>query len=387
MNAVTAADGVALLGVRHHGPGSARGVRAALDRLQPGIVLVEGPPEADAVLALAADPGMRPPVALLAHVVDEPSRAGFWPFAEFSPSGRRSAGRPDARCRCASSTCPPRTRSCSATSEEKGREEKETGEKRRRRGRTRASTRSPCWRARPATTTRSGGGRTPSSTAAGTGRGTATRWPRSGRSPRPWACCARPTATGASAGRGARGPHAAADTGGAPRAREGGRGVRGLARARARRGRRGHRRPGPDQGPAQGEGRGHLGALDAPQALPGQWLRGGRRLPRLVPPSVHLARPARRPVDDQGRRPAARGGPPGLLRARHRGGTARRHPRDAARPSAARARRDHGRGTGGDVRRIGCAAGADPGPAGGGGRAGRGPRGRAGGAPRPRPGA
>ncbi|WP_405768044.1 DUF5682 family protein [Actinacidiphila glaucinigra] len=82
---MTAADGVALLGVRHHGPGSARAVRAALDRLEPRIVLVEGPPEADAVLGLAADPGMRPPVALLAHVVDEPSRAGFWPFAEFSP--------------------------------------------------------------------------------------------------------------------------------------------------------------------------------------------------------------------------------------------------------------------------------------------------------------
>ncbi|MEU4097573.1 DUF5682 family protein [Streptomyces sp. NPDC026673] len=82
---MTGSDGVALLGVRHHGPGSARGVRAALDRLEPRIVLVEGPPEADAVLDLAADPGMRPPVALLAHVVDEPSRAGFWPFAEFSP--------------------------------------------------------------------------------------------------------------------------------------------------------------------------------------------------------------------------------------------------------------------------------------------------------------
>lgn len=75
----------ALLGVRHHGPGSARAVRAALDRYEPGIVLIEGPPEADAVVGLAADEGMRPPVALLAHAVDEPSRAGFWPFAEFSP--------------------------------------------------------------------------------------------------------------------------------------------------------------------------------------------------------------------------------------------------------------------------------------------------------------
>ena len=31
------------------------------------------------------DEGMRPPVALLAHAVDEPGRAAFWPLAEFSP--------------------------------------------------------------------------------------------------------------------------------------------------------------------------------------------------------------------------------------------------------------------------------------------------------------
>ncbi|WP_225099702.1 DUF5682 family protein [Streptomyces sp. CoH27] len=74
-----------LLGVRHHGPGSARAVRAALDAARPATVLIEGPPEADALIPLAADPGLRPPVALLAHAVDEPGRSAFWPFAEFSP--------------------------------------------------------------------------------------------------------------------------------------------------------------------------------------------------------------------------------------------------------------------------------------------------------------
>ncbi|MEE4541762.1 DUF5682 family protein [Streptomyces sp. V4-01] len=78
-------EDLVLLGVRHHGPGSARAVRAALDAYRPQAVLIEGPPEADALTALAADPAMRPPVALLAHVVDDPSRAAFWPFAEFSP--------------------------------------------------------------------------------------------------------------------------------------------------------------------------------------------------------------------------------------------------------------------------------------------------------------
>ncbi|MGI5156239.1 DUF5682 family protein [Microbispora sp. CA-102843] len=77
--------GLSVLGVRHHGPGSARAVRDELDRIRPDLVLVEGPPEADGLVALAADPGMRPPVALLAYVPGEPPRAAFWPFAEFSP--------------------------------------------------------------------------------------------------------------------------------------------------------------------------------------------------------------------------------------------------------------------------------------------------------------
>ncbi|MET7743988.1 DUF5682 family protein [Streptomyces sp. NPDC005385] len=77
--------GPLLLGVRHHGPGSARAVRAALEAAAPRVVLVEGPPEADPLVHLAADTDMRPPVALLAHVVDEPGQSAFWPLAEFSP--------------------------------------------------------------------------------------------------------------------------------------------------------------------------------------------------------------------------------------------------------------------------------------------------------------
>ncbi|MFE7269091.1 DUF5682 family protein [Streptomyces sp. NPDC057623] len=77
--------GPLLLGVRHHGPGSARAVRAALEAARPRTVLIEGPPEADELIPLAADEAMRPPVALLAHAVDEPGRSAFWPLAEFSP--------------------------------------------------------------------------------------------------------------------------------------------------------------------------------------------------------------------------------------------------------------------------------------------------------------
>jgi hypothetical protein len=76
---------VTVLGIRHHGPGSARSVVAALDRLDPDLVCIEGPPEAEAILGLAADPAMVPPVALLAYDVDRPERAAFWPLAAFSP--------------------------------------------------------------------------------------------------------------------------------------------------------------------------------------------------------------------------------------------------------------------------------------------------------------
>lgn len=75
----------ALYGIRHHGPGSARSVRAALAEQRPDVVLIEGPPEADGLVALAADARMRPPVALLGYVPGEPRKAAFWPFAAFSP--------------------------------------------------------------------------------------------------------------------------------------------------------------------------------------------------------------------------------------------------------------------------------------------------------------
>ncbi|GGM10322.1 DUF5682 family protein [Dactylosporangium sucinum] len=77
-----------LLGVRHHGPGSARAVRRALAAFQPQVVLIEGPPEADSLVPIAGHEDMRAPVALLAYPADHPDprlRASFWPFAEFSP--------------------------------------------------------------------------------------------------------------------------------------------------------------------------------------------------------------------------------------------------------------------------------------------------------------
>src|SRR5690349_24519293 len=76
---------VEVLGVRHHGPGSARSVGRALDELRPDVVVIEGPPELDALIPLAGDPDLVPPVAGLVYAVEAPRRAAFYPFAAFSP--------------------------------------------------------------------------------------------------------------------------------------------------------------------------------------------------------------------------------------------------------------------------------------------------------------
>ncbi|NSL87069.1 hypothetical protein ECE50_009525 [Chitinophaga sp. Mgbs1] len=76
---------VHILGIRHHGPGSARNVKAFLEELQPDIVLVEGPPEADAILQWAGHEGLQPPVAILVYQPDNPQHSCFYPFADYSP--------------------------------------------------------------------------------------------------------------------------------------------------------------------------------------------------------------------------------------------------------------------------------------------------------------
>lgn len=79
------AGALTVLGIRHHGPGSARVLVRALDELEPAIVLVEGPPDAADVIAFAAHPEMSPPVALLVYDTEAPSSAVYYPFAAFSP--------------------------------------------------------------------------------------------------------------------------------------------------------------------------------------------------------------------------------------------------------------------------------------------------------------
>lgn len=74
-----------IFGIRHHGPGSAALLKRALDALDPACVLIEGPPDADALIPFAGASGMKPPIALLVHASADANAAFFSPFAEFSP--------------------------------------------------------------------------------------------------------------------------------------------------------------------------------------------------------------------------------------------------------------------------------------------------------------
>src|SRR5262249_40969581 len=76
---------ISVYGIRHHGPGSARSLREALDELRPDVVVIEGPSDVEDLLQWTAHEGLKPPVALLVYASDESHRAVFYPLAIFSP--------------------------------------------------------------------------------------------------------------------------------------------------------------------------------------------------------------------------------------------------------------------------------------------------------------
>lgn len=74
-----------LFGIRHHGPGCARSLSAALAELAPDVILLEMPMELEPLLAHAVHEAMKPPVAMMLYRTDSPEQSSFYPFAEFSP--------------------------------------------------------------------------------------------------------------------------------------------------------------------------------------------------------------------------------------------------------------------------------------------------------------
>lgn len=76
---------VQLFGIRHHGPGSAQSLQVALEAFEPDIILVENPPDADALLHYITHTDLKPPVALLVHNAKDVRQASYFPFTAFSP--------------------------------------------------------------------------------------------------------------------------------------------------------------------------------------------------------------------------------------------------------------------------------------------------------------
>ena len=76
---------VTVFGIRHHGPGSTKSMLNALQSLQPDILLIEGPPDANKLIEYVQNPKLKPPVALLVYNPKDLSQAAYFPFAEFSP--------------------------------------------------------------------------------------------------------------------------------------------------------------------------------------------------------------------------------------------------------------------------------------------------------------
>lgn len=74
-----------VLGIRHHGPGCARSLLAALEAIQPDVIVMEGPSDGEEILSQAAHPEMKPPVAMLFYPPDAPKSGVYYPLAVFSP--------------------------------------------------------------------------------------------------------------------------------------------------------------------------------------------------------------------------------------------------------------------------------------------------------------
>lgn len=76
---------VTILGIRHHGVGSATHVLNRLRELNPDLIMIEGPPEITEVLSYIGHEGLTPPVAIMVYDNSEPKNSVFYPFTSFSP--------------------------------------------------------------------------------------------------------------------------------------------------------------------------------------------------------------------------------------------------------------------------------------------------------------
>lgn len=75
-----------IYGIRHHGAGCSKSLKASFTKNKPDVILIEGPPAANELLHHVANKkGLKPPVALLVYNPKELTEASYYPFTSFSP--------------------------------------------------------------------------------------------------------------------------------------------------------------------------------------------------------------------------------------------------------------------------------------------------------------
>lgn len=76
---------VHILGIRHHGVGSAIKVQERLQELDVDFIFIEGPPEITEAIQVIGHEELIPPAAIMIYDEKNPLISSFYPFAEFSP--------------------------------------------------------------------------------------------------------------------------------------------------------------------------------------------------------------------------------------------------------------------------------------------------------------
>ncbi len=74
-----------IFGIRHHGPGSARSLKRALQELEPDCILIETPADGATALPYLEDAKIQFPIALLIYNPKNFAQAAYVPYAQFSP--------------------------------------------------------------------------------------------------------------------------------------------------------------------------------------------------------------------------------------------------------------------------------------------------------------
>lgn len=89
-----------IFGIRHLSPAGAFYVREFLDRIQPELVLIEGPSDFDEMLMPLTAPKVKPPVAIMAYTREAPVRTVLYPFAVYSPEYQAALWARENHCPC-----------------------------------------------------------------------------------------------------------------------------------------------------------------------------------------------------------------------------------------------------------------------------------------------